>query len=64
MIQQSIGFHWGAGATGCAVWKGVLLCDLLKYVGAYGPDKGAKHVIFNGSDELPNGTLCLCKCVV
>ena len=36
-----------------ALWTGVYLADILEYVKPIRP--AAKHVIFEGADELPNG---------
>ncbi|GMH44112.1 hypothetical protein BSKO_12046 [Bryopsis sp. KO-2023] len=56
MIKKSIGFNWGPCATSCTYWTGVRLCDVLKHVGVYGPDKGANFVCFRGpKGELPKG---------
>jgi len=42
------GIQWGAGAMGCARWKGVRLKDLLEYAGV---KKGANWLGFNGKDK-------------
>ncbi len=65
MVQKGGGFHWGAAGVSTALWTGVYLADVLDYcrprrpVGAYpynDPTPGrARHVIFEGIDELPNG---------
>ncbi|KAG0274295.1 hypothetical protein BGZ95_009929 [Linnemannia exigua] len=55
MLKQTIGFNWGPGAVSTAIWKGVLVRDLLLSV-CDGLRKGAKFVCFDGSDKLPNGT--------
>lgn len=52
IVQQSLGFNWGAGGLSTALFTGVYLSDVLEHVH---PTKPAKHVIFEGSDELPNG---------
>ena len=55
MHKQSIGFNWGPGGVSNAVWKGVLLRDLLLNI-CGGVKKGAKFVCFDGAEKLPNGT--------
>jgi nitrate reductase (NAD(P)H) len=52
VVQKSLGFSWGAGGVSTALFTGVRLCDVLKYVQ---PERGAKHVVFEGADQLPNG---------
>ncbi|CAA7263902.1 unnamed protein product [Cyclocybe aegerita] len=52
VVAKSLGFSWGAGGVSTALFTGVYLADLLEYVR---PTKGAKHVVFEGSDDLPNG---------
>ncbi|KAF8971644.1 hypothetical protein BGZ46_010243 [Entomortierella lignicola] len=54
MHKQSIGFNWGPGAVSTAIWKGVLVKDLLLNI-CGGIQKEAKYVCFDGSDKLPNG---------
>ena len=51
-MQKSLGFNWGAAGLATALFTGVYLCDLLDLVR---PTKGAKHVVFEGADNLPNG---------
>lgn len=56
MIKKSIGFNWGPCATSCTYWTGVRLCDILRDVNVFGPDKGANYVCFRGpKGELPKG---------
>ncbi|KAH7054728.1 nitrate reductase [Linnemannia elongata] len=55
MFKQTIGFNWGPGAVSTAIWKGVLVRDLLLNV-CGGLGKDARFVCFDGSDKLPNGT--------
>ncbi|KNZ80738.1 Nitrate reductase [NADPH] [Termitomyces sp. J132] len=52
VVQQSLGFSWGAAGLSTALFTGVRLADVLDHVK---PNRGAKHVIFEGSDSLPNG---------
>ncbi|OCH89836.1 nitrate reductase [Obba rivulosa] len=53
VVRKSLGFNWGAAGVSTALWTGVYLADVLKYVK---PIRGkAKHVIFEGCDELPKG---------
>ncbi|KAL4248390.1 Nitrate reductase [Abortiporus biennis] len=53
VVRKSLGFNWGAGGVSTALWTGVYLADILEYVKPF--YKEAKHVIFEGDDELPNG---------
>lgn len=46
------GVQWGAGAIGNAEWSGYLLADLLKHAEV---DADAKHVWFEGLDEIAKG---------
>ncbi|KAK4276775.1 hypothetical protein QN277_014883 [Acacia crassicarpa] len=55
MVKQSIGFNWGAAAISTSVWKGVPLRYLLKRCGIYSRAKGALHVCFEGTEDLPGG---------
>ena len=55
MTKQTVGFNWGAAATGCSVWTGVRLRDVLLRAGALSHDDGARFVCFEGADRLPNG---------
>ncbi|KAH7886818.1 hypothetical protein F5I97DRAFT_1058506 [Phlebopus sp. FC_14] len=53
VVQKTLGFSWGAAGISTALWTGVYLADVLKYVK---PLRGqAKHVVFEGGDGLPNG---------
>lgn len=52
VVQQSLGFSWGAAGLSTALFTGVYLADVLSYVRSI---RGAKHVIFEGVDDLPNG---------
>jgi sulfite oxidase len=51
-IKPVGGVQWEAGAIGNARWKGTILSEVLK---AAGVQTGAKHVWFEGADELENG---------
>lgn len=59
MIRQSKGFNFGAGAVGCAYWKGALLRDILLAadVGQLIQQNINKSlwVNFEGADEVTNG---------
>ena len=55
LTAQTIGFNWGAAGLGCAVWKGVRLCDLLQACGVKKPSDGANHVCFVGVEKMPKG---------
>jgi nitrate reductase (NAD(P)H) len=53
MVSQSLGFSWGAAGLSTALFTGVFLADVLAVAK---PIRGqAKHVIFEGIDQLPNG---------
>jgi len=53
VVRKTLGFNWGAAAVPTALWTGVYLADVLEYVR---PRRGqAKHVVFEGADNLPNG---------
>ncbi|KDR71730.1 hypothetical protein GALMADRAFT_74808, partial [Galerina marginata CBS 339.88] len=52
IVQKSLGFSWGAGGVSTALFTGVYLADVLAYVQ---PARSAKHVVFEGCDDLPNG---------
>jgi nitrate reductase (NAD(P)H) len=54
-IKQTVGFNWGAAATGCSVWTGVRLRDILHKAGVRPHADGARFVRFEGADQLPNG---------
>lgn len=49
-VKPVSGVQWGAGAIGNARWTGIRLGDLLRAVGVRA---GAKHVWFEGVDEVP-----------
>ncbi|KAK7682149.1 hypothetical protein QCA50_014736 [Cerrena zonata] len=53
VVRKSLGFSWGAAGVSTALWTGVYLADVLKYVQPIRPH--ARHVIFEGTDDLPNG---------
>jgi nitrate reductase (NAD(P)H) len=42
MLKKSIGFNWGPCAVSTSYWTGVRLSDLLRHVGAKGPEHGGK----------------------
>ena len=52
-LRRTRGFNWGPGGTSTAVWRGVLLADVIDACG--GPGDGAKYVWFDWSDQLPSG---------
>ena len=64
MIRQSKGFNWGAGAIGCAYWKGALLRDILiaANIGQLVQQNINKRlwVNFEGADEVSNGAYSTC----
>ena len=55
----SVDFYFGRVDASCvrtvstALWTGVYLADILEYVRPVRPQ--AKHVIFEGADDLPKG---------
>lgn len=51
-IKPVDGVQWSLGAIGNARWKGARLADLLK---AAGVKEGAKHVWFEGVDQVQQG---------
>ncbi|CAE6358002.1 unnamed protein product [Rhizoctonia solani] len=53
MVLKGLGFSWGAAGVSTALFTGVYLADVLEYVQPTRPV--AKHVIFEGTDSLPNG---------
>jgi hypothetical protein len=56
MVAKTIGFNWGPAGTGCGVWTGVRLADVLLRCGIRPEAAGAKYVCFRGpKGELPQG---------
>ncbi|QRW27770.1 nitrate reductase [Rhizoctonia solani] len=53
MVLKGLGFSWGAAGVSTALFTGVYLADVLEYVQPIRP--AAKHVVFEGTDSLPNG---------
>ncbi|CAE6437488.1 unnamed protein product [Rhizoctonia solani] len=53
MVLKGLGFSWGAAGVSTALFTGVYLADVLNYVQPIRPL--AKHVVFEGTDSLPNG---------
>ncbi|EKG14250.1 hypothetical protein MPH_08578, partial [Macrophomina phaseolina MS6] len=64
MIKKSKGFSWGAGAVGCAYWKGPLLRDVLLSAGIPeimpGGDGKRYWVHFEGADEPSEAKYATC----
>ena len=67
MVKKTSGFNWGAGAMGCAYWKGPLLRDVLLSAGvperiARGRGGASKQhwVNFEGADEPSEGRYSTC----
>lgn len=60
MTKQTVGFNWGAAATGCSVWTGVPLRNLLLKAGVKDKSQGARFVCMEGADKLPNGYYGTC----
>ncbi|KAK0568797.1 hypothetical protein OC861_001574 [Tilletia horrida] len=70
-VKPGLGFFWGAAGVSTGLFTGVRLSDILDYVQPLNPVSGfpyyhdhskggkrpkrARHVIFEGCDELPNG---------
>lgn len=57
VVRRSLGFNWGAAGLSTALFTGVYLADILRYVGITKGKRGeiARHVVFEGGDALPNG---------
>merc|ERR1719359_2753198 len=56
LIKKGMGFDWGACAVSTNIWTGVLMKDILEYVGIKSVEAGAKWVDFFGpTGEVPNG---------
>ncbi|KAL7928205.1 hypothetical protein V8C35DRAFT_333416 [Trichoderma chlorosporum] len=67
MVVKGLGFNWGAAGVSTGLFTGVYLADILAYCKPKNPllsaypsyDKPvagrARHVIFEGADELPQG---------
>ena len=56
LIKRGRGFDWGAGATSCAIWRGVPLSWLLDKAGVHlGDEKKALFVCFEGAETLSKG---------
>ncbi|KAG0152472.1 hypothetical protein CROQUDRAFT_649896 [Cronartium quercuum f. sp. fusiforme G11] len=55
VVAKSLGFNWGSAGTSTALFTGIYLADLLQHVGALGMRDGARHVVFEGADKLPDG---------
>ncbi|CEL51483.1 nitrate reductase NiaD [Rhizoctonia solani AG-1 IB] len=53
MVLKGLGFSWGAAGVSTALFTGVYLSDVLEYAQPIRP--AAKHVVFEGTDSLPNG---------
>ena len=51
--RKIAGVAWGAGAIGNATWSGISLAALLRHAGIR---EGAKHVWFEGADEIEDKT--------
>lgn len=64
MIRRSTGFHWGPGGVGCAYWKGVLLCDILREADIQKSDPklgpGRLWVHFEGTEDCSEGKYATC----
>lgn len=65
MVMKGLGFNWGAAGVSNGIFTGVYLADVLDYckplrsVGAFPYQRDvpgrARHVIFEGIDDLPKG---------
>jgi nitrate reductase (NAD(P)H) len=56
LIKKGMGFDWGSSAVSTNIWTGVLMKDLLNYVGIKAEKDGAKWVDFFGpAGEVANG---------
>jgi Oxidoreductase molybdopterin binding domain len=50
MVRKSKGFNWGPAATGCSMWTGVRMADLLRCAGVDFPADPTLHVCFRWLD--------------
>lgn len=67
MVLKGLGFNWGAAGVSTGLFTGVYLADILDYCKPLNPllssypssdqhiPGRARHVIFEGADELPKG---------
>lgn len=67
MVLKGLGFNWGAAGVSTGLFTGVYLADILDYCKPQNPllssypsgdqhiPGRARHVIFEGADELPKG---------
>lgn len=67
MVTKGLGFNWGAAGVSTGLFTGVYLADILEYCKPKNPlyssypsydtpvPGRARHVIFEGADELPKG---------
>jgi nitrate reductase (NAD(P)H) len=56
LIQKGVGFNWGCAAASTAIWTGVPLIELFKYVGIKSKEEGANFVNFwSPEGEVPQG---------
>ena len=67
MVTKGLGFNWGAAGVSTGLFTGVYLADIIEYCKAKNPllsaypsyetviPGRARHVIFEGADELPKG---------
>lgn len=65
MVAKGLGFNWGAAGVSTGLFTGVYLADIIDYCRAKNPllsaypetvvPGRARHVIFEGADELPKG---------
>jgi len=55
MVKKTIGFNWGSAGSSTSVWRGVPLRHVLRRCGILTRGKGALHVCFEGSENLPGG---------
>ncbi|EMS60282.1 Nitrate reductase [NADH] [Triticum urartu] len=56
MVQQTVGFNWGAAGVSTSVWRGARLRDVLLRCGIMSSKKGqALNVCFEGAEDLPGG---------
>jgi nitrate reductase (NAD(P)H) len=55
MVQQTLGFNWGAAGVSTSVWRGARLRDVLRRCGIMPRKGGALNVCFEGAEDLPGG---------
>ncbi|KAF7082080.1 hypothetical protein CFC21_085961 [Triticum aestivum] len=55
MVQQTVGFNWGAAGVSTSVWRGARLREVLLRCGIMSRKGQALNVCFEGAEDLPGG---------